>query len=80
AIIGNYLSSSSSSSSKFLVQLGFDTLQGFALLIENTLHNIAQVNSAAQRRTPNDLLNLINQFLTSDYFLLFNLLTIDKEN
>ncbi|CAF0928875.1 unnamed protein product [Rotaria sordida] len=77
-IIYNYLSSSASSS-QFLIQLGFDTLQGFALLIESTLCKITQTNSV-QRRTINDLLNLINQFLISDYFSLFNLLHIDQQN
>jgi hypothetical protein len=70
---------SSASSLQFLIQLGFDILQGFALLIESTLSNITQVNSLP-RRTTNDLLNLVNQFLTSDYFLLFTLLNSDQQN
>ncbi|CAF3399293.1 unnamed protein product [Rotaria sp. Silwood1] len=76
-VIYNYLLSSAISS-QFLIQLGFDTLQGFALLIESTLCNITQTN-LVQRRTIHDLLNLINQFLISDYFLLFNLLSTDKQ-
>jgi len=77
-IIYNYLSSATSSS-HFLIQLGFDTLLGVALLIENTLCNITQINSV-QPLTTNDLLNLINQFLISDYFSLFSLLNIDRKN
>ncbi len=76
--IYNYLSSSALSSS-FLIQLSFDTLQGFALLIESTLCNIAEITSI-QRRATNDLLNLISQLLISDYFSLFILLNTDKQN
>ena len=76
--IFRYLSSSTSSSS-FLIQLAFDALQGFALLIENTLGNHNRILSN-QRRTSNDLLNLINQFLISDYFSLFAHLIIDCPN
>lgn len=74
--IYNYLSLSSS---KFLSQLGFDILQGFALLIESTLSNITQTNSV-QHRTNNDLSNLITHYLISDYFPLFHLLSLDKRN
>ncbi|CAF3860010.1 unnamed protein product [Rotaria sp. Silwood2] len=77
-VIYNYLSSPAAIS-PFLIQLGFDILQGFALLIESTLCNITQTNSI-ERRTINDLLNLINQFLISDYFSLFSLLSTDKQN
>ncbi len=77
-IIYNYLSTSSLTS-PFIIQLGFDILQGFALLIENTLCNLTQITSI-QRRTTNDLLNLISQFLISDYFSLFILLNTDKQN
>lgn len=77
--IYRYLSSTSSSSSPFLIQLAFDALQGFALLIENTLGNQNRIVSN-QRRTNNDLLNLINQFLISDYFSLFVHLNIDCPN
>jgi hypothetical protein len=76
--IYNYLLPSTSSS-RFLIQLGFDTLLGFALLIESTFSNIRQINSV-QRQTTSDLLNLISQLLISDYFSLFNLLKIDRKN
>ncbi len=77
--IHNYLSSATLPSSRFLIQLGFDVLQGFALLIESTLCNITRLPSL-QRRATNDLLNLINQFLISDYFTLFIYLNTDKQN
>jgi len=76
--IYHYLSTSSVTS-PFIIQLGFDILQGFALLIENTLSNLTQITSV-QRRTTNDLLNLISQFLISDYFSLFILLNADRKN
>ncbi len=79
-IIHNYLSSSSSVlTSRFLIQLGFDTLQGFALLIENTLCNVSKLSSL-QRRGTNDILNLISQLLIGDYFNLFIYLNADKQN
>jgi hypothetical protein len=77
-IIYNYLSSSTSSS-QYLIQLAFDILQGFVLFIETTLSDATQ-NNSNQRRTTNDLLNLVNQFLISDYFSLFSLLNTNKQN
>ena len=80
-IVYNYLTSSSSSSSstQFLIQLGFDALQSFVILIECIFSNLKQTNSV-QRGTTNDLLNIINQFLINDYFPLFNLLSINRQN
>ena len=77
-IIYNYLSSATLPP-QYLFQLAFDVLQGFALFIENTFSDTTQSNPN-QRRTTNDLLNLINQFLTSDYFSLFILLNSYEEN
>ncbi|CAF1316351.1 unnamed protein product [Adineta steineri] len=79
SIITNIYKYLPTSSSKFLIQLGFDTLLGFALLIESILENKTEINSA-QRQTTTDLICLINQFLTSDYFSLFTLLNTDQEN
>ena len=70
--VHNYLSASPSSD--FLVQLAFDLLQGFTLLIESTVRELAP-NSGSQRRSTADLLTLMNHFLTGDYFPLFTLLS-----
>lgn len=75
--VHQYLSSSSALPSPVLIQFAFDLLQGFALLIERTLAHLSQLASAQPRAT-NDLLNLINQLLTSDYFPLFILLNANK--
>ncbi|CAF0783003.1 unnamed protein product [Adineta ricciae] len=77
--IHHSLLSSSSSSSQFLVQLGYDVLLSFALLIENTLRNIEQIN-LNQRQTNDDLPKLLSQFLLSDYFLLFTHLKSNQQN
>jgi len=60
----------SSSSSSFFVHLIFDFLQGIALLIDRMLHDLLHCTSTHQRVTT-DLFNLIEQFLTSEYFSLF---------
>ena len=79
-IIYHYLSSSSTSSSSFLTQLAFDALQGFALLIESTLGNQHHRILVSQRRTNNDLLHLMDQFLLGDSFPLFLHLNLASEN
>lgn len=77
-LLYNYLPTQTTSN-QYLSQLTFDSLQGFALLIEQTLCHLSEITSC-QRRVTIDLLTLINQFLLSDYFSLFHLFNCDRQN